>query len=416
MSRVLVRLAAAAAAAVALAACGSDEGAGDGPVTLNFWAYNEPGGTFRAAAENCTEDSDGRYRIVFNPLGNDPNTQRQSLVRRLAAEDSSIDIMSMDVIWTAEFAEAGWVKAWPEELARDIRRGTLEGPIGTATYDGRLYAAPANSNTQLLWYRKDKTPDPPTTWEGLIDAAEREGSPIEVQGADYEGVVVWFNSLLQSAGGQVLRGRGDDQEVALQERPTKRALGIMADLGRRAANPSIQTQKEDQNRLAFETGGSIFQVNYPFIYPSAKENAKELFEQLRWAPYPRVDADTPAKAPIGGFNWGVGGYTEHPEEAFDAAACMRDERNQRAFALEGGLPPTLESLYDDEKFQEQYPFGDVIRRQLDDAGVRPVAPAYADVSLAISTTIAPPTELDPDAAYEELRQKVEDALESKGLL
>jgi len=28
-------------------------------------------------------------------------------VRRLAIEDSSIDIMSMDVVWTSEFAEAG---------------------------------------------------------------------------------------------------------------------------------------------------------------------------------------------------------------------------------------------------------------------------------------------------------------------
>jgi multiple sugar transport system substrate-binding protein len=402
-------------AASTLAACGGESGS-SGPVTLNFWAYNEPGGTFRAAAENCTEDSGGRYRIAFNPLGNDPNTQRQSLVRRLAAEDSSIDLMSMDVIWTAEFAEAGWIKAWPEDRAQKIRQGTLKGPIGTATYQGRLYAAPANSNTQLLWYRKDKTPDPPQTWKGLIDKAAQEGSFVEIQGADYEGVVVWFNSLIQSAGGSIVQGQGDQERVGLQRGPTMQALETMADLGKRAANPSISTQKEDQNRLAFETGQSIFQVNYPFIYPSAKENAKDLFKQLAWAPYPRVDANQASKAPIGGFNWGVGAYTKHPEEAFDAAACMRDERNQREFAITGGLPPTLESIYDDPKFQKQYPFGDVIRRQLDDAAVRPVSPSYADISLAISTTVSPPTQLDPAAAYDELRTKVEQALESKGLL
>src|ERR1700710_1118603 len=138
--------------ALVSSACGGDESA-SGRVTLNFWAYNEPGGTFRDAANRCSSESNGSYRIAFNALGNDPNTQRQPLVRRRAAGDSSIDIMSMDVIWTAEFAEAGWIKAFPEDVAAQIRQGTLKGPLDTATYKGKLYGAPANSNTQLLWYR-----------------------------------------------------------------------------------------------------------------------------------------------------------------------------------------------------------------------------------------------------------------------
>ena len=144
--------------ALAIGACGEESSSG--PVALNFWAYNEPGGTFRAAAERCSAESDGRYSIEFNALGNDPNTQRQALVRRLAAGDSSIDIMSMDVIWTAEFAEAGWILPFPDDVAAQIKEGTLKGPLDTATYDGKLYGAPANSNTQLLWYRKDLVQTP----------------------------------------------------------------------------------------------------------------------------------------------------------------------------------------------------------------------------------------------------------------
>ena len=40
----------------------------------------------------------------------------------------------------------------------------LPGPIATATWNGKLYGAPLNSNTQLLWYRKDLVPTPPKTW------------------------------------------------------------------------------------------------------------------------------------------------------------------------------------------------------------------------------------------------------------
>jgi multiple sugar transport system substrate-binding protein len=398
---------------VAVSACGEDTGSGT--VTLNFWAYNEPGGTFRGAADRCTQESGGRYRINFNALGNDPNTQRQQLVRRLAAGDSSIDIMSMDVIWTAEFAEAGWMLPFPEDIAQQIRQGTLKGPLDTATYEGKLYGAPANSNTQLLWYRKDLVPNPPQTWAEMIDMAEKmpKAGRIETMGDAYEGLVVWFNSLVQSAGGQIL---SSPDQVALEDEPTRQALEIMGRLGRsKAADPSFQALREDQARLAFETGNAAFQVNWPFIYASARDNKAPIFENIAWAPWPRVDANTPSRAPIGGFNWGVGGNTNHPREAFEAAACMRNEENQREMANKGGLPPTLESLYDDPEFKKTYPFADAIRTSLETAAVRPRTPVYSDVAQVIFTVLHPPASVSPDKA-EQLRSTIEEALKGEALL
>jgi multiple sugar transport system substrate-binding protein len=396
-------------------ATGCGEESGSGTVSLQFWAYNEPAGTFRAAAERCTKESDGRYRIGFNALGNDPNTQRQQLVRRLAAGDSSIDIMSMDVIWTAEFAEAGWILPFPEDVAAKVREGTLKGPLDTATYDGKLYGAPANSNTQLLWYRKDLVPNPPQTWSEMIDMATKmeKAGRIETMGDAYEGLTVLFNSLVQSAGGQIL---SSPDKVALQPEPTRKALDIIGTLGRSsAADPSFSALREDQARLAFETGNAAFQVNWPFIYASARDNKAPIFKDIAWAPFPKVDPDKPSRSPIGGFNWGVGGNTQHPKEAFEAAACMRDEANQRDFALKGGLPPTLEGLYDDPSFQKAYPFGDAIRQSLSSAAVRPRTPVYSDVSQAIFTTLHPPSSVKPDMAGA-LRDKVQKALEGEALL
>src|SRR2546423_10352964 len=194
-----------ALAALVAAGCGGG-GGGPGRVTLNLWVFNEPSGSFTDAAKRCSDASGGRYRIVYNKLSNNADQQRQSLVRRLAAQDSSIDIMGMDVIWTAEFAEAKWIKAWPETFARRLRAGTLKGPLATATYKGRLYAAPANTNTQLLWYRKDIAPKPARTWDGLVDQATKLKTHIEIQGARYEGTTVWFNSLVEAAGGTIITG------------------------------------------------------------------------------------------------------------------------------------------------------------------------------------------------------------------
>lgn len=397
-----------------LAGCGGSDSRG---VTLNFWAYNEPGGTFKAAADRCTQQSEGRYRISFHALGNDADSQRQALVRRLAAKDSSIDIMSMDVVWTAEFAEAGWVRAWPQEWADKVKQGTLAGPLDTAMYQGKLYAAPANSNTQLLWYRKDLIKgDPPQTWDDLISTAEKlpNAGKIAIQGAQYEGATVWFNSVLASAGGEILDG---PDKVGLPEGPTKEALGIISRFGKSSAAPeTLSTLKEDSARLYFQEGNAAFQINYPFIYASAQTDAPDFVKDIGWAPYPGVKPGTAGeKAPIGGFNWGIGGYTKHPQEAFEAATCMRDEQNQRDFALKGGLPPTLSALYDDPEFEKQYPFGKLIRDELAKAAVRPKTPFYADVSRAVYITVAPAGNVNPDSDYDVLRNRVTDALESKGL-
>jgi multiple sugar transport system substrate-binding protein len=384
-----------------------------GPVKLQWWSYNEPSGAFADAVKFCNQQAQGEYEIVYQKLGANADLQRQQLVRRLAAKDSSIDLLAMDVIWTSEFAEAHWIKPFPADVRQEVSKDTLKGSLQTATYEGKLYAAPANSNTQLLWYRKDKLQgDPPQTWDELIKTAEQMKTKVEVQAAAYEGYTVWINSLIQSAGGQILSA---PDKASLDPEPLKKALTIISTLAKSsAADPSIANSKEDSGRLAFEKGVADFQINYPFIYPSAAA-IKGFQEKIGWAPYPRVDADTPAKAPIGGFNFGVGNFTKHPQEAFDAVACLRNEHNQNVAAVKGGLPPTLSSLYDNPKFKKNYPFADLIRKSIDTGAPRPRTPLYADLSLAIANALSPPDGFTVDAAVKDLRQTAQDALDGKGL-
>jgi multiple sugar transport system substrate-binding protein len=177
----------------------------------------------------------------------------------------------------------------------------------------------------------------------------------------------------------------------------------------------MQNQKEDQNRLAFEQGTAAFQINYPFIYPSAKEGNPEVFKQIGWKRYPGVEEGKLSRPPIGGINWGVGGYTKHPNEAFAAAACLRNEQNQREAAAKGGLPPTLAKIYDDPRFKKDYPFADLIKESVRTGAVRPQTPAYADVSLAIFKLVSPAASIELDGFTKTLNDRLNDALESKGL-
>ena len=133
-------------------------------------------------------------------------------------------------------------------------------------------------------------PKAPKTWDEMIDEGVKLGPDkglIEVQADKYEGLVVWFNQLLESAGGHILAG---PEEIDLQQEPTERALEIMGKLSTSdAADPAITTSEEDPARLAFEAGSAAFQINYPFVYPSAKENAPDIFKVMKAAKYPQVD-------------------------------------------------------------------------------------------------------------------------------
>ena len=405
-----------------LVACGSDDSSSGGAVTLNWFIFNEPSGGPQKAADRCAQQSGNKYKINFEYLPSQADQQREQLVRRLGAEDPSLDLLGLDVVWTGEFANAGWVEPVPAASESAVTDNVFESVLQTARFKDKLYVIPIWSNTQLLWYRKDLVPTPPKTWDEMIDAAEKIGPAkgrIQVQGNRYEGLVVWVNQLIESAGTRVLAG---PTEVRLDEEPTKKALGIIGRLSRSdIAAPNITTSNEDGARLGFEAGNSAFQINYPFVYPSAKENAPDIFKQMGAAQYPAVDADKPSKPPIGGINIGVSAFSKHKDLAFEAVECLIKPENQLEIATLGGLPPVREDLYDRPEIDKAYPgFADQIRDAIKNAGPRPSeSPAYQDLSLAIQRAVHPTTKIDPnnlDPAYDKLRDNVEKAVKREGLL
>ena len=139
-------------ASAALAACGTSS-ASTGPVSLSFYLYPDNSGATQTAIKNCDAQSGGKYTISYQELPNASDGQRQQLVRRLAAHDSTIDIMGLDVTWEAEFANAGWLVPWTGANRAQAENGTLKPALQTAMWNGQLVAVPDNSNTQLLWYR-----------------------------------------------------------------------------------------------------------------------------------------------------------------------------------------------------------------------------------------------------------------------
>lgn len=398
------------------AGCGGSDDDG-GPVSISWFVAIQPGGSIQEIAAACTEQSGGEYEISLELLPTQADQQREQLVRRLGAEDPSIDLIGMDVIWTAEFANAGWLREYEGADADAVTKDAFDSAVESATFEDKVYGAPFNSNTELLYYRKDIISTVPETWAEMIDEAQKADTTIELQADRYEGFVVWVNALIESAGGQILKG---PEEVDLPQEPTEAALEVIGELANSpAASATIDTSNEDSARLGYEAGTAGFQINYTFAYGSAGENAPDIQKSTGIARYPAVIAGEPSRPPLGGFNIGVSEFSENADLAFEAAKCVASPESQLKATELDGLPPSNQTLYTDPVVTEAYPgFAELVKQSIDDAAPRPLTPAYTDLSLAIQRALHPPDSIDPadvGSVYEELRTRVEDAVKREGL-
>lgn len=405
-----------------LAACGSGSGATQNGKPLLTWYINpDPApptgfsGPFGQAgiAARC---STGKYTITTQTLPQDATQQRVQLERRLEAHDSSIDLMSLDPAYTAEFAFAGLLAPISARNAKVFSKGVLSGAVSGASYNGKLVAVPLWANVQALWYRKSVAKkagldmSKPVTWNQIIDAAASQGRTVGVQANKYEAYVVWINALIRSAGGHIVTdiAKGPDATVDINSPAGKTAAAIVSKLANsKAAAPDMSVSNEGTSSTEFlpvmngdkvvsDIGG--FQVNWTFIYTSIQGSIdggllpKNFMSDVGWTTYPESVAGMPAKPPVGGINIGISAYSDYPKLATEAAKCITSQSEQVRYAVETGNMPAKAAAYDSKGLKKVYPASllHLFRQSLVDAGPRPASPYWSSIVGAILNRWHPP--------------------------
>jgi multiple sugar transport system substrate-binding protein len=427
---------AAVGTAASLAACG---GGSEGSTPTLTWYINPdvsnldpyvtgedgqkaPGGQAYLALQ-CSKQSGGAYNIDVQLLPNDASQQREQLVRRLAAKDDSIDLMSLDPAFTAEFANAGFLEPIPEDQQASLSEGMLDGAIEAATYDDQLVAVPLWSNTQILWYRKsvaekaglDMTQ--PVTWDQIIDAAEKTNTTVSVQAKRYEGYSVWINALISGAGGQIVEdpSAGKDAKITIDTPEGKDAATIVSKLGNSSAAPAaLSNADEGQSVATFSAPNGGFLVNWTYVY--SDPIVASFKDDLGWVRYPRTTDSDESRPPYGGINIGVSSYGKHTDLAYEAAACLTSAESQKTYAMASGNQPARSAVYDDPEMQKAFPMAALWRESIDAAAPRPLTPYWSDISTALYSSWHPPSSVDPDKTPKESQDYIEAVLQGKALL
>ena len=412
-----------------VAACGERPG---GTPVLTWYVNPDNGGQSRLAAK-CTREANGAYRIELQMLPSTADAQREQLVRRLAGRDPSIDLMSLDPPFVAEFANAGFL----HEITRDedvasLTADVLEAPLRAAYWNGKLVAVPLWANTQILWFRKsvataagvDPTRDD-FTWQDAIAAAERRGKTVAVEGDRYEGYVVWINALVISSGGGILAdpAAGAAAIPAIASTAGDRAAEIVGGLARSpAAAPDVGTAREEEARATFQGERGGFMVNWPYVWNAVRDAvragslAQAIVDDIGWARYPRTEAGRPSRPPLGGIDVAIGAFTQHPQQALGATRCITSRESQIQLMLDTGVPAARAAAYDDPAVQQRLPMGRLIRDSIADAGPRPLTPYWVDVSAAVQRSWHPPSAVRVPATPQASARLIADVLQGKVLL
>ncbi|CAA9360398.1 MAG: ABC transporter, substrate-binding protein (cluster 1, maltose/g3p/polyamine/iron) [uncultured Frankineae bacterium] len=419
----------AALSATALSACGSDQSGGT--PQLNWYINNaaqEP------IAQACNEQADGAYQVNISLLPAAASGQREQLLRRLAAGDDSVDILSLDPPFMAEFANAGFLRPFTDDETQEFSEGVLKGPLEQSMYEDKMFSAPFYGNTQLLWYKKSVAEkagldlEQPVTWDQVIEAAEKTSTTVAVQGRRNESLMVWVNALVESAGGRILSedsqgASADEVKADIDSEAGQEAARIMSTIAESPVSPpALSTAGEEESRAAFQSDNGGFMVNWPYVWSAfaAAEKDGTLPEDFRkdvaWARYPRVVEDTPSATPLGGIGISVGAYTAEPEAAVEAIRCLRSAESQKAYMMSAGDPAAAEEVYEDSEIQEQFPMYEAIREGLTDAAPRPISAFYGDVTGAIQQGYHPPRTLSPERTPTATAELLEGVLSNEQLL
>ena len=349
--------------------------------------------------------------VTFKEQTDQADQQHDDLVQNFQAKNANYDVVSVDVVWTAEFAAKGWLQPLKDKMALDTS-AMLKPTVDSASYKGTLYAAPQNSDGGILYYRKDLVPTAPTTWDemmGMCSVAEQNGiGCFAGQYAKYEGLTVNTSEAINSAGGSVLDADG---KPSLNTPEAKEGLENLAAAYADGSIPKEAiTFQEEQGRQAFQDGKLLFHRNWPYVYNLAMtEGSSQVKDVLGMTAL--VGKDGPGASTLGGHSAGMSVYSKNKATALDFLKFMTSEETEKFYATQGSLAPVLGSLYEDKELVAKLPYLPVLKTSIENAVPRPVTPFYPAVTKAIQENAysAIKGEKTVESALSDMQKSIESA-------
>jgi multiple sugar transport system substrate-binding protein len=330
---------------------------------------------------------DTRIHYISGPWSTD---ERQNMYIRSFISGDPIELVYMDVIWTAKFAEAGWLMPLDEWYTPRMQEAFLPGAVEAGQYRGKSYRVPVRADVGMLYYRKDLVPTPPKTWREFERICESHDgtlgqSCIVFQGMQYEGLVCNFLEYLWGAGSEVIDADG---KVVLDSPQAREALRFMRRLIDEGWAPrAVLTYQEQHSLRAFAEGKAIFMRNWPYAWTILNKPGSPLRGKVGIAPFIHK-AGYESAGTLGGWGLGIARGIEDPEAAWRFIAFATSPEAQRILHLRRGAVPARKSLFFDPAILKASPYYKDLYPIVMRARPRPVHPDYPRISDTIQKHVS----------------------------
>lgn len=369
----------------------------EGRTVLTF-AFDEGVGTPTEEAIALFNASQDEIFVQSYHLPQDANNLHDDFVNKMVAQDTSVDIMALDVVYIAEFASAGWVADLSDLYSEEELGAYLDGTVAGATVDGKLYAAPWFTNASALFYRTDVLEDlgiteVPTTFQGWIDVYEKldKESGIDYafcfQAAQSEALVCNWVEFLASYGASVLDEEG---KPAVNSAEAVAATQAMADFIGKYAPEGTTTYAETESQQVFQEGKALTCRTWSGTWNTFNDEAQsDVAGKVGMTVLPvNAEGDT-AHSCLGGLDLVVNTYIDdaQKEAAKTFIKWMTSEEEEKNFCLSSSQPPTVKAVYQDAEVLEAIPFYTDFYSIIENGKGRPSSANYAELSDAIQRNV-----------------------------
>jgi multiple sugar transport system substrate-binding protein len=407
-------------AALAAAACSPDGSGGRTVITF-------PGSAVGSEAVVLERQIDRFMRIhpdiqvVQRQTPDAANQRHQLYVQWLNAGASSPDVLQLDVVWTPEFAAAGWVL--PLDRFGVDASDFFPATISANRWADSLYALPWFVDVGMLYWRTDLMAEAPRTLAELARVASATRAEADVpygfvwQGARYEGLVTVFLEHLGAFGGAILTRDG---RVGVDSEEAVRALTFMRDAVyvEGYVPEATLTWHEEETRFAFQNGQAAFMRNWPYAYSLlAEDQDSRVVGRFSIAPMPAGPGGQ-STAALGGSQLAVNANSRHPEAAWALIDFLTRPEQMLERARVVGQYPTRRSLFEEPALAAAIGAPvDRVRDIVERATPRPVSPVYTQLSeiLQIRLHRALTRQESPRGALSAAATEMRDLLDRVGL-
>jgi multiple sugar transport system substrate-binding protein len=356
-------------------------------------------------------------RVSLQPTPDDATQRHQLYVQWLNAHVGTPDVLQLDVVWTPEFAAAGWIL--PLDRFAPPKEDFFPASLEANGWQGRLYAVPWFMDVGMLYWRTDLLRAPPASLEELArNARPASGGPrhgFVWQGARYEGLVTVFLEVLGGYGGRIL---GPNHEVLVDAPEGVRALTWMRDLVRQGISPQeALTWHEEETRFAFQNGQAVFLRNWPYAWSLLSGEDSRVAGRFAVSPMPAGPGGHPTAA-LGGGQLAINAHSRHPEAAwrFISFLLAPEQMLERAEAV--GQYPARRSVWTSPRLAAALGAPpDQVLRIVESATPRPATPIWTELSeiLQIWLHRSLAGQAEPEAALQQAARQMEAVIARSGL-